>query len=170
MAVVLDFISAPFKRVLAEQIQAQLSRIIENMSLSPSFSLSLSPPPLSHAYTAANIYATCLFVCVYSTLEDLGLLSGDTVLRNLELRKDVLREAFAIPSKYDILRGVIRELRITIPWTSLHCRQIEIKISNVELVLTDVDSVGCWLVCIVCCVWRKRKERGGGLKKSDITF
>ncbi len=76
-----------------------------------------------------------------SDLEDLGILSGEAVLRNLELRKDVLREVFAIPSKYDISRGFVRELRITIPWTQLHCHQIEVKVSNVELVLVDVHTV-----------------------------
>lgn len=37
-------------------------------------------------------------------LEELGLLGGDVVLENLEIRKDVLQERMGIPTDYDFSR------------------------------------------------------------------
>ncbi|CAN0507560.1 unnamed protein product, partial [Scytosiphon promiscuus] len=37
-------------------------------------------------------------------LEGLGLMGGDVVLENLEIRKDVLHESLRIPTDYDISR------------------------------------------------------------------
>lgn len=39
-------------------------------------------------------------------LEGLGLMGGDVVLENLEIRKDVLHESLRIPTDYDISRWV----------------------------------------------------------------
>jgi hypothetical protein len=49
-----------------------------------------------------------------------GLLKGEIVLENISLRKDVIRSALSRSAQglpdYDISRGLIRELRIRIPW------------------------------------------------------
>lgn len=52
-------------------------------------------------------------------LEEFGLLGGNIVLENLELRKDVIQELMGIPLGFDLSRGFIKELRISIPWTRL---------------------------------------------------
>lgn len=39
-------------------------------------------------------------------LEELGLLGGDVVLENLEIRKDVLRDSLRIPTDFDFSRRV----------------------------------------------------------------
>ncbi|CAN0120166.1 unnamed protein product, partial [Ectocarpus sp. 12 AP-2014] len=69
-------------------------------------------------------------------LEELGLMGGDVVLENLELRKDVLHDIGGISTDYDFSRGFIKELRIHIPWTRLQSRPIEIKVKTVEIIIT----------------------------------
>lgn len=68
-------------------------------------------------------------------LDSLGLLGGDLVLENLELRKDVVQELLGIPTAFDLNRGFIKELRIHIPWTRLTTKPIEIKFHTVEIVV-----------------------------------
>ena len=68
-------------------------------------------------------------------LDSLGLLGGDLVLENLELRKDVVQELLGIPMAFDLDRGFIKELRIHIPWTRLTSKPIEIKFHTVEIVV-----------------------------------
>ncbi|CAM9544192.1 unnamed protein product, partial [Ectocarpus fasciculatus] len=71
-------------------------------------------------------------------LEELGLMGGDVVLENLELRKDVLHDIGGISTDYDFSRGFIKELRIHIPWTRLQSRPIEIKVKTVEIIITPI--------------------------------
>ncbi|CAM9091454.1 unnamed protein product [Hapterophycus canaliculatus] len=71
-------------------------------------------------------------------LEELGLMGGDVVLENLELRKDVLHDIGGISTDYDFSRGFIKELRIHIPWTRLQSRPIEIKLQTVEIIITPI--------------------------------
>ncbi|CAM9524405.1 unnamed protein product [Scytosiphon promiscuus] len=73
-------------------------------------------------------------------LEELGLMGGDVVLENLELRKDVLHDIGGISTDYDFSRGFIKELRIHIPWTRLQSRPIEIKLQTVEIIITPITQ------------------------------
>jgi vacuolar protein sorting-associated protein 13B len=73
-------------------------------------------------------------------LDSLGLLGGDLVLENLELRKDVVQELLGIPMAFDLDRGFIKELRIHIPWTRLTSKPIEIKFHTVEIVVVPTKG------------------------------
>ena len=72
------------------------------------------------------------------------------MLRNLELKLDVVRREFAanLPIKFE--RGFVRELRIRIPWLKLHSEPIEITVDIVELVASleegAVEAVGKMLL------------------------
>lgn len=72
-------------------------------------------------------------------LDSLGLLGGDLVLENLELRRDVVQELLGIPTAFDLSRGFIKELRIHIPWTRLGTRPIEIKFHTIEIIVVPTD-------------------------------
>ncbi|CAM9514986.1 unnamed protein product, partial [Phaeothamnion confervicola] len=82
------------------------------------------------------------------SLEELtvhGLLGGDVVLEDLEIRRDVLQEILRVPTHYDVARGYIKELRVHIPWTRLQSRPIEIKFHTIEIIVVpsgggSVDS------------------------------
>ena len=64
----------------------------------------------------------------------LSVFGGDVVLRNLELKLDVLRREFASGLPIEFKRGFVRELRIRIPWLKLHSEPIEVSFDIVELV------------------------------------
>jgi len=61
----------------------------------------------------------------------LSFWGGDAVLRNLELRLDVLEKEFGYPLA--LQSGHIKELRIHVPWTTLGSEPVEISISDVEI-------------------------------------
>ena len=68
-------------------------------------------------------------------LEGLGLL-GDIVTNNLELNLDALRDLLPASLPFEFTRGFVRELRITIPWTSLFGTPIHVRLDTVEVVVS----------------------------------
>ena len=64
----------------------------------------------------------------------LSVFGGDVVLRNLELKLEVLRRDFAAGLPIEFQRGFVREIRIHIPWLKLASEPIELTIDTVELV------------------------------------
>lgn len=89
-------------------------------------------------------------------LEELGLLGGNIVLENLELRKDVIQELMGIPLGFDLSRGFIKELRISIPWTRLTTKPIEIKFHTIEIIVSPTHNAPT----------RKRSTSNSSPKKS----
>ncbi|EPY16746.1 hypothetical protein STCU_11023 [Strigomonas culicis] len=87
-----------------------------------------------------------------------SLWSGQLVLRDLQLRADVLEQVSllllqkkkslkemeheaseqALLWPFTVVRGVIRELVIAIPWSSLDSQPIQIKVKGVEIVLAPL--------------------------------
>lgn len=72
-------------------------------------------------------------------LDGIGLL-GDVVLHNLELRLDALQELLPPSLPFTFTRGFVRELRISIPWTSLTSTPIHIRVDTVEVVATTRED------------------------------
>ena len=71
-------------------------------------------------FIATTLQAQLSKYIVDVQLEELGLLGGDVVLENLELRHDVLQRVLGDKApEFKLARGYIRELRIKIPWTQL---------------------------------------------------
>ncbi|GBG27559.1 Vacuolar protein sorting-associated protein 13B [Hondaea fermentalgiana] len=68
-------------------------------------------------------------------VDTLGV-GGDIILRDLELRLDVLQESLKIPLAFEFSRGFIKELRIQIHWTKLMSQPIHVKVSTIEIILT----------------------------------
>lgn len=68
------------------------------------------------------------------SLEGAGVLGGDIRLTNLELRLDTFRKMLA-PMGFEITRGFVKEISISIPWLSISSTPIEIKIDTVEFVM-----------------------------------
>ena len=76
----------------------------------------------------------------------LSVFGGDVVLRNLELKLEVLRREFAAGLPIEFQRGFVREIRIHIPWLKLASEPIELSIDTVELVaslLPPDTASGC---------------------------
>ena len=67
-------------------------------------------------------------------LKDAGVLGGDLRLTNLELRLDTFAKMLA-PLGFEITRGFVKEISISIPWLSIASTPIEIKIDTVEFVM-----------------------------------
>lgn len=63
----------------------------------------------------------------------LSFWGGDAVLKNLELRLDVLEKELGYPLEFR--SGRVQELTIHIPWTALGSEPVEVQLNNVELVL-----------------------------------
>ncbi len=72
----------------------------------------------------------------------LSFWGGDAVLRNLELRLDVLERELQYPVQFR--SGRIQELLLHIPWNAIVSRPVEVVIKDVEFVvkLKDVRSTG----------------------------
>ena len=58
---------------------------------------------------------------------------GDAVLRNLELRLDILEKELGIPLEFK--SGFIRELTINLPWSSIASTSVKVTIKDLELVI-----------------------------------
>ena len=58
---------------------------------------------------------------------------GDAVLRNLELRLDVLKKELYLPLEFK--SGFVRELVIHLPWSSIASTSVEVTIKDLELVV-----------------------------------
>lgn len=63
---------------------------------------------------------------------------GDAVLRNLELRLDVLEKELRIPLEFK--SGFIRELTIHLPWSAIASTSVEVTIKDLELVVKLRDK------------------------------
>ena len=63
----------------------------------------------------------------------LSFWGGDAVLRNLELRVDVLEKELHIPLEFT--SGRIRELTLHIPWNAIISSPVEVTIKDLELVI-----------------------------------
>jgi len=72
-------------------------------------------------------------------IENVGV-GGDIILRDLELRLDVLQESLQIPLAFEFSRGFIKELRIEIYWTKIFSHPVKIKVNTVELILKARSS------------------------------
>ena len=73
----------------------------------------------------------------------LSFWGGDAVLKNLELRLDVLEKELGYPLEFR--SGRVQELTIHIPWTAIGSEPVEIQLNNVELVLKLKDvRVHAW--------------------------
>ena len=62
-------------------------------------------------------------------------IGGNLILYNLELKLDVLRETLGVPLTFDISRGCIKKLSVTIPWTNLFGQPIELLIDTILIVI-----------------------------------
>jgi len=58
---------------------------------------------------------------------------GDAVLRNLELRLDMLKKELRVPLEFK--SGFVRELVIHLPWSSIASTSVEVTIKDLELVI-----------------------------------
>ena len=67
----------------------------------------------------------------------LSFWGGDAVLKNLELRLDVLEKELGYPLEFK--SGRVQELTIHIPWTALGSEPVEVQLNNVEFVLKLKD-------------------------------
>ncbi len=65
---------------------------------------------------------------------NLSLWGGDVVLKNLELRLDVLEQEAVFPVTF--LSGRIHELIIHIPWSALASAPVQVTVNTLEFVLT----------------------------------
>ena len=63
----------------------------------------------------------------------LSFWGGDAVLRNLELREDVLEREFNFPVEFK--SGRIRELTLHIPWSAITSKPVEATIKDLEFVI-----------------------------------
>ena len=63
----------------------------------------------------------------------LSFWGGDVVLRNLELRLDVLEKELKYPLKFK--SGCIRELTVHIPWNAIASQSVEVTIKDIEFVI-----------------------------------
>ena len=67
----------------------------------------------------------------------LSFWGGDVVLRNLELRLDVLEKELKYPLKFK--SGCIRELTVHIPWNAITSQSVEVTIKDIEFVIKLKD-------------------------------
>ena len=63
----------------------------------------------------------------------LSFWGGDAVLRNLELRLDVLERELGIPLEFR--SGCIRELTLHIPWNAIGSSSVEVTVKDIEFVI-----------------------------------
>ena len=63
----------------------------------------------------------------------LSFWGGDAVLRNLELRLDVLEKELGVPLEFK--SGCIRELVLHIPWNAIGSSPVEVTIKDIEFVI-----------------------------------
>jgi hypothetical protein len=65
-------------------------------------------------------------------------ITGDVVLDNLSLRKNLLRNLLNLPLEYDIARGTAKELRLSIPWARMIAQSqpvVQVTLKTVEIVV-----------------------------------
>lgn len=65
-------------------------------------------------------------------------ITGDVVLDNLSLRKNLLRNLLNLPLEYDIARGTAKELRLSIPWARIIAQSqpvVQVTLKTVEIVV-----------------------------------
>lgn len=68
---------------------------------------------------------------------NLGIWSGDVKLRNLELKKDCL-DSLDLP--IDVRRGILGELSMNVPWSSLKNKPVKITIEDCFMIVTPNDT------------------------------
>ncbi|KAK3735604.1 hypothetical protein QZH41_013706, partial [Actinostola sp. cb2023] len=68
---------------------------------------------------------------------ELAILSGQAVLKNLELREDALNE-FDLP--VEVTQGYVGEISLTLPWTNLYSAPCYISVENVYLIAGPVKD------------------------------
>ena len=73
---------------------------------------------------------------------NLSLWGGDVVLRNLALRVDAVQADWLsfLPPQLQLQRGLVRELRIHIPWSALSSEPLVITATGVELACSGADD------------------------------
>ena len=67
----------------------------------------------------------------------LSFWGGDAVLRNLELRVDVLEQELHLP--LEVKSGKIRELTLQFPWNAILSKSVEVTLKDVEIVVKLKD-------------------------------
>jgi len=70
--------------------------------------------------------------------DSFSLWSGEVLLQNLALRLDVLSEP--LPSSIKLTSGVIKQLKITVPWKAIRSQSVEVILDSVELVFVYNDG------------------------------
>ena len=64
----------------------------------------------------------------------LSIWGGDLVLRNVELKLDAISKALPL-CPLNLKSGIIRELRVHIPWTTIRSQPVEITMDTIEFVV-----------------------------------
>ena len=65
-------------------------------------------------------------------------ITGDVVLEDLALRKNLLRNLLNLPLEYDIARGTAKELRVSIPWARIIAQSqpvVQVTLKTVEILV-----------------------------------
>ena len=81
--------------------------------------LSVATLPLRGYLTELILEQLSYFIRKECLNVDQLTIGGDLVLHNLELKLDVLRETLGVPLTFDISRGFIKRLSVSVPWTNL---------------------------------------------------
>ena len=69
--------------------------------------------------------------------DSFSLWGGELILQNLELRLDKVEQALGLGPNLRLKRGFIRELRVTVPWSSLKTRSVTVSADAIEVVFTE---------------------------------
>lgn len=70
-------------------------------------------------------------------------ITGDVVLEELSLRKNLLRNLLNLPLEYDIARGTAKELRVSIPWARIIAQSqpvVQVTLKTVEILVKRSSS------------------------------
>ena len=67
---------------------------------------------------------------------NLGVWSGDVIIENVELNPEILQN-FDFPM--EIIHSSVGRLKISVPWTSLSSKPVEILLQDVFLIVTPTD-------------------------------
>ena len=97
--------------------------------------LSVATLPLRGYLTELILEQLSYFIRKDSLNVDQLTIGGNLILYNLELKLDVLRETLGVPLTFDISRGFIKKLSVTIPWTNLFGQPIELLIDTILIVI-----------------------------------
>ena len=81
----------------------------------------------------------CSALGMYMFVQQVSLWGGDVVLKNLELRLDVIEQELGLP----LQRGCIRNLTLHVPWSALSYEAVIVTIDTIEVEVASMDE-GEW--------------------------